>query len=725
MNFFSPRLVLLALAASLFAAPSLQAQFSPGPNPINGPVSAAQTLSSGTGTVAATGSLTVSGSNNSVTLSGGTAGSPVTLNNSGTISQTGTGRAIRSTVAGSNLIIQNFAGATISAAGNDTIAIGSGSVNSISVALTNAGTITGNNGNQAVNFGNLTSGTNSLTNSGRITASLADAVRPGTNGTITNTGTIMSTAANGSGSDGIDAQTNTGVQITNSSAGASTDSMIEGGRHGITGGNTSAAVNNGAFTMSITNYARGTIQGDNGAGINLDGINGNEVVTIVNHGTITGNGSSVASGSAAQDGDGVDVDGGVNLTNTGTIRSLNAIGDTSEGVTVGGGTINNSGTIQGSVANGNTSGAVGRGITIAGVDKDANGNAIPVQAPYAATTIINSGTIKGDSDSAIAFTSALTSGFSHTITNGAGGVIEGGGATAAAIQLGPDNDTINNAGTIKADSSNIAIDMGGGNNTLNITGGSASIIGNVSGGVGGTNALSITPGSGNTFSYAGSFSNFAAVQINAGTTVLSADSVYTGTTTVANGGVLVAHNNAAGGGSATGTGAVSVQSGSTLAGNGRIAGPVTIAAGGRVSPSNGGAFTPGTLTLGSDLNVTSGSRFALALGANTAGSDRVMIAGVLNFTGPGQLIFDVLNSGLSTGTYDVIDFASSSGLTLSNLAFGDTPAGFSGSFMLTGNSIEITVTSVPEPGTIQWLVAASVLGFASAFWRARRRSLRA
>ena len=73
---------------------------------------------------------------------------------------------------------------------------------------------------------------------------------------------------------------------------------------------------------------------------------------------------------------------------------MNALNDTSEGVTVGGGTINNSGTIQGSISNPTGNTGVGRGITIAGVDKDTNDNPIPVQAPYAATTITNSGTTR-------------------------------------------------------------------------------------------------------------------------------------------------------------------------------------------------------------------------------------------------------------------------------------------------------------------------------------------
>ena len=113
----------------------------------------------------------------------------------------------------------------------------------------------------------------------------------------------------------MDGHKNTGITNVNAfSAGSGTGTgLIEGGRHGITGGNTTT----GVYSMSITNNIGGTIQGDNGSGINIDGINGNEIVTIVNHGTITGNG-------VTGDGDGVDVDGVVNLTNTGNIKSLNA-----------------------------------------------------------------------------------------------------------------------------------------------------------------------------------------------------------------------------------------------------------------------------------------------------------------------------------------------------------------------------------------------------------------
>ena len=93
--------------------------------------------------------------------------------------------------------------------------------------------------------------------------------------------------------------------------------LIEGGRHGITVG---AANNMVSFTLNVTNQLSAIIQGDNGSGMNIDGFNANEVVTIQNDGTITGNG-------VTGDGDGVDVDGLVDLTNTGVIQSLNAFSD--------------------------------------------------------------------------------------------------------------------------------------------------------------------------------------------------------------------------------------------------------------------------------------------------------------------------------------------------------------------------------------------------------------
>ena len=111
-------------------------------------------------------------------------------------------------------------------------------------------------------------------------------------------------------------------------------------------------------------------------------------MTVVNHGLITGDG-------VTGDGDGIDVDGLVNITNTGTVHSLNAVGSASEGLSVGGGTILNSGTIEGSVAPGNTT-ATGRGITLTGNDLPGGGR----EPIYDNATVTNQagGLIRGDTD---------------------------------------------------------------------------------------------------------------------------------------------------------------------------------------------------------------------------------------------------------------------------------------------------------------------------------------
>ena len=502
-------------------------------NILNGTV-----ISAGGASLAANTDLTVNGTltGTGASVSFAVNGNNASLTNLGTISQTGAGRVIRDNTGVTGLVINNGSAtnsaAVIQTADADVIQMNKAAAN---VTFNNYGTLTSLNasagGSQAIDFNAIQSGSNILNNysTGLVQASEADAVRPGVNGFVYNDGTIKSTTSSGSSSDGVDAQTNSGITIVNASAlsGDTTGTgLIEGARHGITGGNSVADVNgnptvaNGAFTLSITNNLGGTIQGDNGSGINIDGLNANEVVTIVNHGAITGNGMTA-------DGDGVDVDGIVNLTNTGTIHSLNSLNDTSEGATVGGGTITNSGTIEGSISNSTGNTGTGRGITIAGIDKytDTNGvdHTIPVQAPYAATTITNQagGLIKGDSDSGIAFTSALSSGFSHTINNNAGATIQGGGTTVAAIVTSADNVTINNAGMIDGSSSGKAITGGSGGLVVNITGASASVLGDITGVNGVANTMTISAGAGNSFSYAGTVANFNTVTVFSGSFTLS------------------------------------------------------------------------------------------------------------------------------------------------------------------------------------------------------------
>jgi hypothetical protein len=448
--------------------------------------------------------------------------------------QTGTGRVVRDNTGVTGLVINNGSAtnssALMQAADADVIQMNK---TPASVTVNNYGTMTSLNasagGSQAIDFNAIGSGANVINNfsTGVLQASEADAVRPGVNGVVNNSGLIKSTSTTGSSSDGVDAQNNSGINVINDTTG-----IIEGARHGITGGALNNTVN---FTTGVTNKAGGVIKGDNGSGINIDGFNALQVLTVTNNGLISGNG-------VTGDGDGIDSDGILNLINTGTVVSVNAFSPSgsgvaqSEGLTVGGGTIVNSGVIEGLVASGNTN-AVGRGISLLGNDV-AGGAPGQREAIYGNATVTNQagGLIYGQSDSGIAV-GGPASGYTVTINNNAGGTVRGGGTATAAILTGADNDVLNESGIIDGSSSGLAIDLGAGNNTLSLTGGQASISGSVNDGVGGINVFTIDPGAGNSFSYSNSILNFNTVQVLSGLVSLSGVSSYSGTTDVT-GGIL-------------------------------------------------------------------------------------------------------------------------------------------------------------------------------------------
>ena len=496
--------------------------------------STAQTLgtaSGQTGAIAAGKSLTVGGATVAVTISG----NAETLSNLGTIAQTGNGRVVRDNTGVTALVINNGssvnAGALMQAADADVIQMNKAAA---SVTLNNYGTLNSLNasagGSQAVDFSAITSGANIVNNfaGARLLASEADAVRPGANGVVTNAGTIRSVSTTGSGSDGIDGQNNAGIRISNAATG-----LVDGARHGITGAQLDSV---SLYTMSVSNDTGGIIRGNNGSGINLDGFNALQVATVVNHGSIIGQG-------VTGDGDGVDVDGLANITNTGIIRSVNAFSlpgtgpAFSEGITVGGGTIINSGLIEGLVSAGNTN-ALGRGITLAGNDIASGALAGTREGLYGNAVISNQagGVIRGQSDSAI-IAQGAASGYTLVITNNAGATILGGGLGNAAILTGANRSTINNAGTIDGASSGKAIEMAGANNTLVISGANAAVIGSINGGSGAGNTMAINAGAGNGFAYAGAISHFSSVEVQSGNVTLSGANSYVGAT-ILSGGLL-------------------------------------------------------------------------------------------------------------------------------------------------------------------------------------------
>jgi hypothetical protein len=173
-----------------------EATASAGSFDITAPSTSAQTLgprAGQTGTIESTGSLTVSGGTNAVTISGNDA----TLTNLGTLEQTGTGRAIRDNTGVTGLTITNGSTtnstALMQTADGDVIQMNKSPA---SVTLNNYGSMISLNasagGSQVVDFNAILSGANTVNNfAGAVMqASEADAVRPGVNGVVNNAGTV-------------------------------------------------------------------------------------------------------------------------------------------------------------------------------------------------------------------------------------------------------------------------------------------------------------------------------------------------------------------------------------------------------------------------------------------------------------------------------------------------------------------------------------------------------
>ncbi len=635
---------------------------------INSASTTSQTLgpaSGQTGAITATGSLTVA-SGSAITVSGNN----TTVSNLGTVKSTAIGgRAVFDSTGVQGLIVNNGSSthstALMQAQSGQVVAM-SGAASSVTV--NNYGQMMALNspniGGSTIDFSLVKTGSNVLNNfsGGLIQSTNVDTVRPGVNGVIYNAGTIKATTPSNAEVDGIDTAGNSGMQLTNDTGG-----LIEAARHGITGGPLNSTA---VYTASITNNVGATIQGDNGSGINLDGLNANEQVTVFNHGTITGRGLS-------GDGDGIDVDGVANITNTGLIKSFNAVGSASEGITIGGGTVINSGTIEGDLATGNSGSA--RGITLAGVDTSG-----PTQGIYANSVITNQagGLIKGQTDSAIGV-DGPASGFTVTINNQAGANIVGGGS-AAAVRTGADNDTITNSGTIDGSSGGRAINMGSGNNTLHITGGTAVVLGSIDGGVGGTNVMTVDPGAGQSFSYSGSIQDFSSVEVDSGNVTLSGVSSYTGKTRITGGGQLTLQ----GANRLSALSALLLDGGSLKLAN----------AGG----ANGQGFASLSLTNDSTIDLGSSSLTFAALGAITGGKT-LSILGWSETDSP-DYAFRILGNDSANATF------------LALLA-GTTIDGLAATFSFDGTYTN--VSAVPIPGALALLLSGVGL-----FGVGRRRTMK-
>ncbi|WP_441237723.1 beta strand repeat-containing protein [Bradyrhizobium sp. 930_D9_N1_4] len=381
--------------------------------------------------------VTLSGST-PVTWIGGSTSPGALIDNSGTI--TGTSRAVATSGSTSgSLTVNNKAGATITAT-KDAVKI-SNLVSGTSGTFTvnNEGTIsstgTGGNAGQALDLDDInSSGAHTVINnsaSGVISAADADAIRAGARATINNYGQIVShnASAASSGNDAIDFQSvNTGGVVNNFAGG-----IIDGARHAITGDQPITVTNDGA------------IIGRSGSGINMDSA-ANTTTIVTNHGTITG--TSVG----GADADGVDVDGLVSIDNFGTIKAV--------GLTSGANGLNEALAIGGGFVHNEAGGLIVSDQRAITVDDSNDGSA------FAAMTIINDGTIRGNNGEAI----SIVGTFADTITNN-GGIF-------GSVAMDGGNDTLINSGTITGD-----VSMGSGDDSINLVTGSV-VTGTIDGGDG-------------------------------------------------------------------------------------------------------------------------------------------------------------------------------------------------------------------------------------------------
>jgi fibronectin-binding autotransporter adhesin len=204
-------------------------------------------------------------------------------------------------------------------------------------------------------------------------------------------------------------------------------------------------------------------------------------------------------------------------------------------------------------------------------------------------------------------------------------------------------------------------------------------------------------------------------QLGSGTTIITGDNTYTGTTTVSAGTLLANSSNA------LGSSLVTVSNTGTLGGNGTIRGATTIASGGTLNPGSGGV---GALSFTYALTLAAGSTTSFQIHSSNDFTSINLIGGSVTYGG--ALVFNLVNFSPAAG--DQFTVFNMTGATesenFSTVEVGssyltDVNGIWSGSndgvtYQFSDATGRLTVQAVPEPST--WaLLALGVVGMLIAF----------
>jgi autotransporter-associated beta strand protein len=176
------------------------------------------------------------------------------------------------------------------------------------------------------------------------------------------------------------------------------------------------------------------------------------------------------------------------------------------------------------------------------------------------------------------------------------------------------------------------------------------------------------------FTFGGVISGFGAFQqMGPGTTILTGNNTYTGSTIV-NAGTLVVNGSIA-------NSAVTVNTGAILAGTGTV-GPTTINNGGAFAPGN----SPGTITVAGNLAFQSGAIYLVQVNPSNASSTNVIAGGSATLAGTVGAAF--ASGSYMSRMYTILSAGGGlNGTTFNSLVTSNLPAGFIANLSYTNSDV--------------------------------------